>query len=241
MTGTLCLQGGGEFSSGCRDMDADLLARADGPVVVTALAGAVGREYATANDHGVRHFRALGAEVTAAPDVREDPQGALDALRRARLLVLPGGSPSRLLQLLQGTPVGQVVTDLLADGGVVSGSSAGAMVLCGWTVLPDRGPAVVPGLGLVGRALVLPHWSGPTGRDGWLAAIRAAVPGDTRVLGVPEESGLVLRDGTLTAVGRAGSEVVGGDERYLLGRTVPFQTFGPAEPSGPDPERQEPA
>ncbi|MCW2606485.1 MAG: hypothetical protein JWO60_1178, partial [Frankiales bacterium] len=100
MTGLLCLQGGGEFSAGCRDMDALLLARAAGPVVVTALAGEVGREHDTANANGVRHFRALGADVEAAPDVRVDPAGALAALRRARLLVLPGGSPSRLLELL---------------------------------------------------------------------------------------------------------------------------------------------
>jgi hypothetical protein len=118
-------------------MDAGLLRRAGGPVVVTALAGAVGREYRTANDNGVRHFRALGAtDVVAAPDAREDPAGALEALRRARLLVLPGGSPARLLDALRSTGVDRVVTDLLAAGGVVSGSSAGAMVLCGWTVLP---------------------------------------------------------------------------------------------------------
>jgi hypothetical protein len=43
-------------------MDAELLRRAGGPVVVTALAGAVGREYRTANDNGVRHFRALGRD-----------------------------------------------------------------------------------------------------------------------------------------------------------------------------------
>ena len=87
-------------------MDADLLRRADdGPVVITALAGAPGREYRTAGDNGVRHFRSLGAQdVVVAPDVREDEAGALEALRRARLLVLPGGSPSRLLAALQDDP-----------------------------------------------------------------------------------------------------------------------------------------
>jgi cyanophycinase len=231
VTGTLCLQGGGEFSPGCRDMDAALLALADGPVVVTALAGAVGGEYATANANGVRHFRSLGAdEVVDAPDVRVDTAGALDALRRARLLVLPGGSPSRLLAQLRGTAVGQVVTDLLAAGGVVSGSSAGAMVLCAWTVLPDRGPSVEPGLGVVPATLVLPHWSGPAGRGDWLRTVDAAVPPGTRVLGIPEESGLVLRDGTVTAVGRTATELVG--RRVVL---------APGETRADTPDLQEPA
>ena len=212
MTGTVCLQGGGEFSAGCREMDAGLLAASDGPVVVTALAGEVGRDYATATANGVRHYRELGGpEVLGAPDVREDPEGALRALRAARLIVLPGGSPSRLLAALTATPVGQVIADLLAAGGTVMGASAGAMVLCAWTVLPDRpgGLTLARGLGLVGAGpvgdlLVLPHWSGPAGRQAWLDQ----VPAGTTVLGLPEESGVVVHAGVLTAVGRSASTVM---------------------------------
>lgn len=212
MTGTVCLQGGGEFSPACREMDAGLLSRADGPVVVTALAGEVGRDYATATANGVRHYRELGGpEVLGAPDVREDPEGALRALRAARLIVLPGGSPSRLLAALTGTAAGQVVGDLLAADGTVMGASAGAMVLCSWTVLPDRpgGLTLARGLGLVGAGpggdlLVLPHWSGPAGRQAWLDQ----VPAGTTVLGIPEESGIVVHAGVLTAVGRSASTVL---------------------------------
>ena len=211
----LCLQGGAEFGPGCRGMDADLLVRAGGgPVVVTALAGAEGREYRTAGDNGVRHFRELGAvDVTVAPDVREDPEGALAALRRARLLVLPGGSPSRLLEVLQTTPVGALVEQQLAEGVVVSGSSAGAMVLCAWTVLPDRraaggGVAVARGLGLVPGLVVLPHWSGSAGRADWLRSIEQAVPSDVQVVGIPEQSGVLVADGALTAVGTAGTALL---------------------------------
>lgn len=213
----LCLQGGAEFGPGCREMDAALLARADGgPVVVTALAGAPGREYRTAGDNGVRHFRSLGAaDVRVAPDVREDPEGALAALGAARLLVLPGGSPARLLDALRSTPVGDLVPRLLADGVVVSGSSAGAMVLCAWTVLPERGsPDVVPGLGLVARTLVVPHW---IGASGWLAAVAAAVPPDVRVLGLPEQSGVVVADGSATAVGSAPTALLSEDRVLAVG------------------------
>lgn len=217
----ICLQGGAEFGSGCRDMDADLLRRAEGgPVVVTALAGAPGAEYRTAGQNGVQHFRSLGADdVTVAPDARQDPEAALDVLRTARLLVLPGGSPSRLMDALRTTGVGDLLAERLADGAVLSGSSAGAMVVCGWTVLPDRrgqdGPAVAPGLGLVPDLLVLPHWSGDAGRGDWLRAVNATVPSSVQVVGLPEQSGVLVQDGVLTAVGTSPSTMVTDDGREL--------------------------
>ena len=212
VTGTVCLQGGAEFGPLCHEMDADLLARADGPVVVSALAGTPGGDYRTASENGVRHFRALGAQdVVAAPDARQDRDAALEVLRRARLLVLPGGSPSRLLGALRSTGVDRVLTDLLADGGVVSGSSAGAMVLGGWTVLPDAaaasaagGPSVEPGLGVVPDVLVLPHWTA-RGRADWVAAVERTVPPELLLLGIPEQSGVVVENGTMRAVGAQGS------------------------------------
>lgn len=224
----LCLQGGNEFGPGCREMDADLLQRAGGgPVVVTALAGAQGREYRTAGENGVGHFRALGAaDATVAPDVREDSEGALSALRRARLLVLPGGSPTRLLEALQSTPVGALLTELLADGVLLLGSSAGAMVICEWTVLPDRrgpkGTAVVRGLGLVPGLVVVPHWSGGSSRGEWLRAVEETVPSGVHVVGLPEQSGLLVEGGGLTAVGARPTALV------TAGRPLPLgETFRP--------------
>lgn len=222
--GTVCLQGGGEFSPGCRGMDTDLVRRAAGRVVVTALAGAVGSDYATATANGVRHFLSVGAsDVVGAPDAREDPGGAAEVLRTARLLVLPGGSPVRLLEALQQTPAGAAVAELLADDGVVMGASAGAMVLCPWTVLPDRrgphGPAVEPGLDLVPDLLVLPHWSGDAGRGGWLRSIELTVPDRVQVLGIPEESGVLVHGGVLTAVGRSPSRLVGLDRDLTPGQS----------------------
>ncbi len=220
MSGTVCLQGGGEFSYACRRMDAELVARASGPVVVTALASAPGADYLAATANGVRHFEAVGGiDVVGAPDVREDPRVALGVLRTARLLVLPGGSPARLLSALQSTPVGQIVVELLDSGGVVMGASAGAMVLCEWTVLPDRGMQVVAGLGVVSETVVLAHWIG--GRGDWLQAIDAAVPPGATVLGLPEESGVLVRDAELLAVGRAATALVRQGRELDVGSSWP--------------------
>lgn len=223
MTGPVCLQGGGEFSPGCRAMDGDLVRRAAGRVVVSALAGTVGGDYRTATDNGVRHFRSVGAgEVVAAPDVRTDPDAALEVLASAQLLVLPGGSPSRLLGALQDTGAGGVVAERLAAGALVVGSSAGAMVLGAWTVLPDRrgaaGMQVVRGLGLVPGVLVVPHWSGGSARGDWLRSIEDAVPDDVVVLGVPEESGVLVDDDGLTAVGQTATTLVRQEQALALGR-----------------------
>lgn len=197
----ICLQGGGELSPGCREMDRLLLEGLAGPVVVTALAGAVGEDYRRTTARGARYFRDLGAkEVVAAPDVRDDPEAALDALRSARLLVLPGGSPARLLAALTSTGAGQVVVDLVASGGRVMGASAGAMVLGTELVLPERGLTVVPGLGVVPVA-VIPHWGG---QDRWVSVLE----GRASVLGLPEESGVVVEDGWLTAVGQRPTRLV---------------------------------
>ena len=188
-------------------MDRELVRRAGGKVVVTALAGAPGHEYDVATANGVSHFRAVGAgDVVGAPDARDDAQRALDVVATARLLVLPGGSPSRLLGALRTTGLAEAVAALLDDGGVVMGASAGAMVLCPWTVLPDRRSggslAVERGLGLVGDLLVVPHWSGGSSRGDWLRSIDAAVPATTTVLGIPEESGVLVEGSLLTAVGQ---------------------------------------
>ena len=226
MSGLLCLQGGGEFSPGCQEMDAQLVALAPGPVVVTALAAARGRDYATATANGVRHFRALGAaEVAGAPDAREDPAGALRVLRAAALIVLPGGSPSRLLRGLYDTGAGAVVTERFAAGALVMGASAGAMVLCSWLVQPERRRTgalpLAAGLALAPGLLVVPHWSNERDRSAWLQAAETAGEPLT-VVGLREESGLLLRDGLWTAVGRAAARLVS-EQRELH----PSETWRP--------------
>lgn len=191
--GAVCLQGGREFGDDCLPMDATVLARAgDGPVVVLAGAARPGRDYATASANAVRHYRAAGAsEVLVAPDPRDDEPGCVQALAGARLVVLPGGSPASLHRSCVGTPVGHALAQVLGRGGALMGASAGAMVLTGTTVLPQRRPATaVAGLGLVPATLVVAHYDGPD--DPRTAAWAGLAPAGTQVLGLPEASGVLV-------------------------------------------------
>lgn len=218
----ICLQGGAEFGADCFAMDAALVHEAHrrgrtGPIAISALAGSPGREYDTANNNGIRHFSAIVESLTsdheplsvvAAPDARADSAGALAALEAASIIVLPGGSPSRLLGALQDFAIDALLRRFIASGGILMGASAGAMVLCERTWLPDRGQ-IVDGLGLVPQALVLPHWS-PDGLSR-LAAFGGAGTGIT-VLGLPEQSGVVVEitesGTTFTAHGARESTIV---------------------------------
>jgi cyanophycinase-like exopeptidase len=205
----ICLQGGAEFGIACLAMDSGLVAEAalrrEGPVVIAPLASAPGYEHDRAGANGANHFAKTGAtRVVVAPDARAHADAAIDVWRQASLLVLPGGSPSRLLSTLRDTGLDDVLAELVADGVVVMGASAGAMVLCEHTWLPDQGQ-VVDGLGLVPDHLVLPHWDG-----------RRRLPADTaaavRGLGIPERSGVIVIDGVpLWSTGRSGSALLGHD------------------------------
>ncbi len=218
----ICLQGGAEFGEACREMDADLLRRAGaGPVVIIALAAATGREYDTATANGIRHFRSLGAPAVGAPDARQDPAGAATAMQGAALVVLPGGSPARLLAALLETGLADALRRHVAAGGALMGASAGAMVLCEYTVLPRHRARLASGLGLVPGCVVVPHYRGSTD---W------SLPAGATVLGLPECAGLLIDAGMATAVGAAASSVA--DRSVPVGDTVPLPAGAAATPSG---------
>ena len=172
-------------------MDEQLLDRmTTGPVVVVPLASKPGADYQRTSAHAVAYFHGLGADVTAAPDARIDRDGAGEAVASAGLLVLTGGSPRLLRDALAATGVGASITDKLSAGTPVMGSSAGAMVACAWTLLPQwRGnPEVGAGLGLVPGYVVVPHFDGR--RTAWVKV--ASSVAEHGVLGIPECSGVMV-------------------------------------------------
>lgn len=192
MPGVLCLQGGREFTPACIEMDRDVIATSTARhVAVLAGAARVGSDYDGASTRARRHYAGLDVDVAIVPDPRTDLDAAFEALSgRIDLLVLPGGSPSSLHDVLSG-PVRDRLVEMYAAGTAISGASAGAMVMCSHMARPDRRD-VVAGLDLV-DGLALPHWSAGT-------APRWSVPG-VRLWGLPECGGVIIADGVARSVG----------------------------------------
>ena len=197
VSGLICLQGGAEFGSRCVDMDSELLRRSPaGNVAVLAGAAAPGREYEMASRNAVDYYtRLTDRTVIAVADPREDPSAFNAAVGDAGVVVLPGGSPKRLLDVLSGT-ARQTLLHVHARGGSISGASAGAMVLCTYTVIPGQGLA--EGLGLV-PGVAIPHFDGSNWWD-------LPLPPDVPRWGLPECGGIFYRAGSVEAVGSGSVE-----------------------------------
>jgi len=212
--GVLCLQGGRELTPPCEEMDRLLLERTGSTVTVLAGAARPGSDYAGASNRTSTHFGTLGATVTVIPDPRDDASLALDALADdVGLIVMPGGSPGGLLDVLtvvDGGSIGRRLVELWRAGTAISGASAGAMVMCTSTATPDRPGDAAAGLGLV-AGLAIPHWS-PGSERRWAVS---ASP----LWGLPECGGIIVAGEHITAVGRGNPSVRIDDEWHRVSRS----------------------
>ncbi len=200
IAGAICLQGGRELTPPCDEMDRAVLERCSGHVVVLAGAARPGSDYTGASNRTVAHYRRLGVDVGVVPDPRNDAAAALAALHDdVGLVVLPGGSPGALLDVLtmaaaqDPRTIAQRLIDLWTSGTALSGASAGAMVLCSQTATPDRSSGRADGLGLV-DGMAIPHWS-PGSERRW------SLP-DTLLWGLPECGGVIIEAHATIAVGQ---------------------------------------
>lgn len=162
MSGTIALQGGGPFTAN-DELDARLLKAAGADrVVVLPTADAFERPdrlVAASMNWGER----LGVDVEALMVLRRGEaveEGAARVVRSAKAVWLVGDQPLHLKSVLKDTPLFEAVRDVLAMGGVVTGTGGSAAAMCDPMVDP-RGGAFTLGLGLVtGLALV-------TEAEGW--------------------------------------------------------------------------
>ena len=202
--GPLLLLGGAEMQPGGRETDLAFLASAgEGPLVVLLGAATPGSDHARSSRRARRYHEELGTgrDVVVAPHPQEDLDGCLAAVAGAAVVVLPGGSPVRLLDglRLDGGRLGRALVEGHRAGTALSGSSAGAMVLCGRAAQPDRsrgdGLVVEDGLGLV-PGLAVVHDDG-RGAGRW----RDPADPDGLRWGLPEQGGVLVHHGTVRAVG----------------------------------------
>ena len=219
--GPVLLQGGAEMQPACRDMDSALLDLVDDLGIVVVLLGAAGPgdDYARTAARAWDYYEPLVGDRTlhVAPHPEDDLDSCVLAVSAASLLVIPGGSPARLLQGLRAGRgrLADTITRMNEAGVAVSGASAGAMVLCERTVLPEHRGAgslvVADGLGLV-PGLALAHDDG-VGDRGWQDPDRP----DGLRWGLPEAGGVLLHGGRVRAVGRGQVRVLAGDRRAVVG------------------------
>ena len=193
-TGYIILEGGAEFGGEMAAPDRrgiDLAGGSDARIVIIPTAAFPDNNHLRAGGNGRRWFTSLGAtDVQTAPlldrDSAADPE-VMHTLAEARLIYLLGGFPGYLCQTLQDTPAWTTMRTAYANGAVLAGSSAGAMVLCEHLHAP-RGQQVIPGLGLIPNVCVLPHHNNVG--QGWAERLRALLPQATLV-GIDECTGMI--------------------------------------------------
>lgn len=186
MVGMFALAGGDEFRPAYQEADRALVAAMPveftSIVIVPTAAGHQGPAQAVAN--GVRHFRAVAPRATVDGVMVVDATSANDPQLAARiasagLVYLTGGDPGHLVHALRGSEALAAIAAVAARGGIVAGSSAGAMAL---GEVMRWGGGWEPGLGLVPGVAVLPHHAN---RLPNLMAARAGLPEEVVALGIP--------------------------------------------------------
>ena len=166
MLGPIALVGGDEFRPGCREMDKALLelgASGQPAVLVIPTAAAAEGRPDLAASNGVVYFASLGAQAMPLMVLRREeanvPELAV-ALEGITHVYFSGGSPDYLmLGVLRGSLLLERILEWRLEGGVLAGSSAGAMVMGEYMWSPRSGEWV-KGLGVCPGVGVLPHHEG---------------------------------------------------------------------------------
>ena len=207
--GHLLLEGGAEFGGRMRDPDLraiELAGGFDAPLRIIPTAAAPDNNHRRAGSNGVRWFQGLGArDVVSLPLI--DKASANDeeiakSLREAKLIYLLGGFTHYLGQTLKDSLAWQAALEAYQNNAVIAGSSAGAMVMCGFYYDPYM-RKIHEGLNLVPNSLVLPHHD-TFGKD-WAPRLTKVIPNVT-LLGIDEQTGMIDNgdNRTWTVHGRGG-------------------------------------
>jgi cyanophycinase len=195
MPGLIALVGGYEFRTNCREMDRALLARVgtSARILVVPTAAAFESPMQAAHN-GIQHLKRLGAKPEVLNILTKEDAASNECaatVDKCQGVYFTGGDPVHLLETMRGSKVWGAVVGLYEHGGLIAGSSAGAMVFGGRMWTPGEGWR--DGLGLLPQVAVIPHHATVSHR--WGAAHMAATltPGVT-LLGVDEATALLLPD-----------------------------------------------
>ena len=161
----------------------------------------------------------------------DDPDVA-SGLQRSRLVYLLGGFPGYLAGVLQGSAGWRAILAALAEGGVLAGSSAGAMVLGDFFYDPVS-RSLVKGLGLLRAIRIIPHFNS-FGRA-WVGRLQNELP-SVILIGIDEETGMINDGpgGTWSVYGAGAVVLYRGHqpERYGDGERIELDRSPIYDPSG---------
>jgi cyanophycinase len=206
----LALVGSGEYLSPIEPLDRELINRLTAPVRVVCLPTAAGTEGPERIDYwsrlGVEHFARLGVTVTALPVIdaasANDPKLA-QAVSEANFVYLSGGKPDYLHKTLDGSLVWQAIQTVEANGGVLAGCSAGAMIM-GEKMLGFRSNAWNEGFNLIPGVIVVPHYDEFKLAEPMMGLIRQLFARDITMLGIEGYTALVKTGTQYEVLGSGG-------------------------------------
>jgi len=199
----LAIVGSGEYLPQMTEVDRQLIELFDTPPRVVCLPTAAGREGDAMIDdwgrRGVDHFAALGVEAESVRvwDRASANDSALaERIADADLVYLSGGNPGYLHRTLDSTSAWDAVLDVVGRGGLLAGSSAGAMIQGdAFTGLPRPHD----GFGLWPGIHIIPHFDEIPSPI--VSAMRMAVGRKRTLVGVNGNTALVNDDGAYSVFG----------------------------------------
>ena len=213
-SGTLVIAGGGQLGEDVVGTFLTLAGGKDAPIVIIPTAG--GAETYGDDWEGLSVLTKAGAThvtILHTLDRKEADSTAFTApLRNARAVWISGGRQWRLVDAYMGTRTERAIKDVLARGGVVGGTSAGASIQASYLVrgAPAGNETVISpgheqGFALIGNVAIDQHVN-TRGRANDLLPLLEKHPALT---------GIGLDEKTAIVVDKAGFEVVGPGQVYL--------------------------
>jgi len=197
--------------------------------VATEAPGEVAATYRTA-------FKALGGKRIEVLDIRTREQAHAEEhvrmVRGASVVFFTGGDQLRLTSQLGDSPVFQALEKLLAQGGTVVGTSAGAAAMPATMIISGAGETsnaisalgMAPGLGLIDDVVIDSHFA-ERGRMGRLLGAVAQNPRNLG-LGIDENTAIVVHQGK-------NFQVIGTGAVYVVdGSHISFSGLSDHHPEG---------
>ncbi|HRJ74970.1 MAG TPA: Type 1 glutamine amidotransferase-like domain-containing protein [Anaerolineales bacterium] len=225
----LLLAGGSEFGGKMREPDLQVIELAggfDAPICIIPTAAAPDHNHKRAGNNGIKWFESLGAKNVFTVDVI-DSNSANDSslaasIRTSKLVYLLGGFPRFLGETLKNSLCWQAMINVYQNGGVIGGSSAGAMVLCEFYYEPYE-QKLLNGLNLIPNACVLPHHNQFGKR--WANNLRTLLP-NAILIGIDEETGMINSGDNWQVYGKGEVTVYRSESTVTVGRGGKFSLIG---------------